>query len=172
MAGIVKYELLIVSIPNPLRDPAMNLAVDDHGIDYGPAVMHDDISLYLNHHCIRVDLDDHGVSTARRRTALADRNSGLLPILAQTPAPRRREGDWPFGQARQSPWRASERQLSKPVPSADLQIGFGAFEFLGREAQNFFPNRCCRSMDRGARQQPHHGSQMYRSPSRTGLYPR
>src|SRR6516225_5922682 len=70
LTGVIKHELLVECVADPLRDSTVNLAIHNHWIDNGAAVMHHDIPLDLDHHRLRIDLDDDGVSSACSRADL------------------------------------------------------------------------------------------------------
>jgi hypothetical protein len=60
-------DLLVESRPNALDDCAMNLALNDHRVDYAPAILGDDVAVELHLAGFRIDLQCHNVRRRGRR---------------------------------------------------------------------------------------------------------
>ena len=65
LAGLVVDHLLEEGAADALRDAAVHLPLDDHGIDDPPAVVGHDVSEQLDAACRGVDLDLGDVNGAR-----------------------------------------------------------------------------------------------------------
>src|ERR1700724_4869911 len=65
LAVLIEHELLVEGIADALRNTAVDLAGQDQWIDDVAAIMHDDVFENLEHECLWVDLEDHGVNAAR-----------------------------------------------------------------------------------------------------------
>jgi hypothetical protein len=70
---VVERHFLIESSADPLRKAAINLAVDDHGIDQHATVLDDDVVENLDIAEIRIDRDGDGVSCVTEGAAVAPR---------------------------------------------------------------------------------------------------
>src|SRR5262249_62265148 len=133
LAGIIEDKLLVKCIANSLRDSAMNLALHNHRVDDGAAVMHDDVSLYLDHHRFWIDLDDDGVSSTCSRAAFRTEiagcfQSGLTPGLHGT---AKRIGF--FGELAESN-RMHPHASDGNSSIRDFQVAFCTFELLSLKA--------------------------------------
>ena len=78
LAVFVEDELLVEGIADALGDAALDLALEDHGVDDAAAVVDDDVALDLDLHGLGVDLDDHGVDARGGGAALGAKVVGGL----------------------------------------------------------------------------------------------
>ena len=108
---LVVLQLLVERVADALRHPAVDLALDDRGVDQGAAVVHHDVLVDPDIVGVDIDLDDHGVHAGRcrphGRTEIARRFQARLGTwlhgaaqrigkprkLTQADAPGRRAGD-------------------------------------------------------------------------------
>ena len=133
LAGVIEDKLLVKCIANSLRDATMNLAVNNHRVDNGAAVMHDDVSLYLDHHRFWIDFDDDSVSSTCSRTAFRTEiagcfQSGLAPGLNGTAKRISFFGE--LAKTNGMHPHSGDRYSS----TRNFQVTFCAFELLSRKA--------------------------------------
>ena len=67
VAGVVVDDLFQQRIAEPLRDAAVNLAVDDHRVDQAAGILGDEVGLDRHPSGFDVDLDDRDMAGIRER---------------------------------------------------------------------------------------------------------
>src|SRR3989442_7521097 len=82
---IVVHELFVERTPHPLGDPAMDLPLDDEGIDHTAGVAHDGVVEDLDSSGLALDLDGGDVDAAgkgrpRRRKVVRRLEPGVHPV--------------------------------------------------------------------------------------------